>query len=69
MSMIYCHKCGKLVSTRAGFCGRCGEKIDEKASAERELIRERRKQITCFVSLCAAIISIVALFVCAMIIR
>lgn len=32
MPMINCKKCGKLISSRAIYCCRCGEKIKETSS-------------------------------------
>ncbi len=34
MSILYCKRCGKQMSSRAGFCVSCGEKITEDCESD-----------------------------------
>ena len=47
MPMVYCSKCGKLVSTRAENCCRCGEPLADSAELRRyELMRLRKEKLS-----------------------
>jgi uncharacterized paraquat-inducible protein A len=45
MPMMYCHKCGKLISSRAGYCCRCGEDINVHESERHERLLAKRRLI------------------------
>ncbi|MBQ8922225.1 MAG: hypothetical protein IJ060_08715 [Oscillospiraceae bacterium] len=56
MSMVYCSKCGKLISTAAESCCRCGEPISDSAELElAELQRLRRQRMLTAVRTAAAL--------------
>ena len=62
MPIVYCSKCGKPVSTRAGSCCRCGEQIASPEETEQaEIRRMKRENMNTAVS--AALFSIVLLLV------
>ena len=57
MPMVYCSKCGKLVSSAAGSCCRCGEPIAASAELERAELRRMRAErlrAVCFITAVAA---------------
>lgn len=46
MPMVYCSKCGKLVSSRAGSCCRCGKPLaDSEELRQSELKRARKDKL------------------------
>ncbi|MBR1423111.1 MAG: hypothetical protein IJ571_06700 [Ruminococcus sp.] len=60
MPMVYCNKCGKLVSTRAELCCRCGEKIagpEELELFERRRVKKERIKTTALLLLVGIILA------------
>lgn len=41
MPMLNCKRCGKLISSRAVYCCRCGEKIDETSRTRHHIIKNK----------------------------
>ena len=58
MPMMNCHKCGKYVSTHAGYCCRCGARLDQHASDLRYArIARIRSILTAAGTIAAAIVT------------
>ena len=41
MPMMNCKKCGKLISSRAVYCCRCGEKITETSRNRYSIVKNK----------------------------
>jgi len=41
MPMMNCKKCGKLINSRAVYCCRCGEKINETSKDGHSIIKNK----------------------------
>ena len=63
MPMVYCSRCGKLVSTRAGSCCRCGEPLEDDIRLRRyELMRVKKQNLKDIYAVCTLSVATLLMF-------